>query len=329
VRGTGAIVDGAVRRSLAIAIAITVVGCSSGPDADAPDAAPDLAHDAGPPPPDAEISPPDADVPDAGPTCTASPTPVDEPSGPCTHVETRFMQTPSPTVETTTWWYAADGVELREEFDFAETMTLYSSYDDARRLVHKRRGNWWPGTESWSYEYDTAGRRSLTHHFSFGEPYADIAYTYDDDGRLVREVVASPGLIEPGWHVFEYSYDDDGHLVLVTHDGDPVDGVVDDSRWDEYEGNQLVRRTYFLTGTPPSGTVEERRAYIYDRAGTLARVEIDKWIPDGVADHDDRYTFDDQGRLLAIDHWNLHTGQQYARDEYTYGTTCMSTCLEQ
>ncbi len=199
------------------------------------------------------------------------------------------------------------------------------------------------------YEYNTWGQLTREIYQATGDVSTETTYTYDDNGRLLVEMV----LNNRGSSGYFYSYDENGYQTgLVTTVDDEVQSTVEYVR--DAEGNVLRSQYMDETGevvTVTENTYEDgmltesvstyggevsRYYYTYDENGNMIRSETEGSYGSSITVS----VYDEQGRLVqnemsgddytgtAVwtydgDHlvkWeSIGSDGSYTVEEYTYG----------
>ncbi len=194
-----------------------------------------------------------------------------------------------------------------EEYNADGELTLKRTYIEGKPLCFETSDLW----EKWEYNED-----GLLVKESFATTaevrYTDgvTEYTYDENGRLVREHEVN----NEGQRGYEYTYDGNGNMILtkrISYDGALFDYVV---------------CTYYPDGTLktkqvlPDGISYEIHLYEYLPDGTLWRVS-DIWDPDieaaGEYETVETYLFYDDGRIkgATIENYDLESGKYIKEHE--------------
>ncbi len=170
-------------------------------------------------------------------------------------------------------------------------------YDQNKRLVKTSHN----GSLTNEYEYDSKG--NLIKHTSWSGRYPQFGYeyAYDDQGRMIREVVLRGN---PEFNVLEVSYTTD-----YTYDKD---------------GNMTSKTWTYSNGSTT------RTDYVYDKDGNLIREEMGAVVVEYIYDKDGKileekyddavvqYTYDKDGKLTKKQRdEHVNTTSEYT-SEYFY-----------
>jgi RHS repeat-associated protein len=188
--------------------------------------------------------------------------------------------------------YTYDAADRITEFDGSMTDT----YNSGSELLTATMGDYYSGT----YGYNPEGDRTSSDVNENGG-YEDVAYTYDQAGRLLTDVEQGTGTS----YEESFSYNGDGQLVTshVTSDPGPVSFIWDESS----EAPQLLET---VTASDSAADC----SYIYGPGGlTLEQ------ICDGVVSY---FFHNWQGSTVELESYGGHSAGTWSYDPYgnTYGS---------
>lgn len=213
-------------------------------------------------------------------------------------------------------------LETRASYDESSFKVTSFQYDDEGRVISKKSRL---VTDDEVRKYDSEQVKTYKE---------DRAYTYDSDGRLIREdwVVEKYRIssYRPPWTSImgvsrETIYDDNGNPVLVS--SVPLRGERNRDGKEDFDGRsesigevsneyndqgQLVR---VLSEWPDRGT-EKRMEYDDEGRLSVMLLTLDTSLPENVTRY--RYSYDEQGRLVSELRGHAKSDKDYGEMKYTY-----------
>ncbi len=194
----------------------------------------------------------------------------------------------------TAYTYDAEGKLVKTEgFGYNEVYTTYLTeffYDAAGNLTQKCE---YTNEElQFAYIYDAQGR--LVEGYGYFAGVSHTVYIYGVDGKLLRSETQRDGEISGGW---QYTYDQNGRLVREDQfrisNGKRIELT---NSYVHDEQGRCVR--YNLGGFQGEQSYEE---YTYDTAGNMLSSTYHHYTGD-VSTY--RWSYDDQGRMLSMQNGN-------------------------
>ncbi len=147
-----------------------------------------------------------------------------------------------------------------------------------------------------------------------GVPDSTISYSYDNEGRLVREKRYSGTEDDEALHVVTYSYDENRRVRAERYDGAYVGGEIEQLTVYTYDGDQQTEKLIY-NGSEDEDHLTERHKYKYDDEGNRVWAGVDGIItgsPTGEFKQKTLYEYDDQGRRTRK---KIEGGVNYGPDE--------------
>ena len=190
-------------------------------------------------------------------------------------------------------------------YDEQGNKLTYKAYDNSGKVV---------GTEE--YTYNEANQLVFQKNRNDDTDPVDSAYTYNENGLLIKKVDTYPKNPEYEFH-FVYSYDENGNLVKeewinVKNGAESPHSHIDYTY--DANGNKLSKVTSF--GLKDEWTYD-------DRGNMLSETQYDS---DGFAMLGNIYTYDAQNRLLT-ETWCKGGMADYGETyEYAYDAAGLRTC---